>query len=89
MPLVTFSYNIAHPETTKMSPFYRINGREGRLLIDVSLGVNSSEEDVQEIILKLNVTRKQVLRQREREQTKQKSKYDANKRYLEYSVGEK
>lgn len=39
---------------------------------DVSLEVNSSHEDVQEIILNLNETWKQVLRQIELEQTKKK-----------------
>lgn len=89
VPLVTFAYNTAPQETTKETPFFLIYGRSARLPIDIALGVNSTEENVQETLEKLSKTRKEVLKQIESEQLRQKNKYDVGRRHVEYKVGEK
>jgi len=45
LPYVTFAYNTAVQESTQHSPYYLVHGREPRLPLDVSLGVEPNEAD--------------------------------------------
>lgn len=89
LPLVTFSYNTSQHETTKQTPFYLVYGREATLPLDASINhVTNEDDDVDYLLERVRQTRKDVLEIIERNQMKQKKRYDAEHRQVEYKPGQ-
>lgn len=96
LEFVTFGYNTSRHETTGITPFYMLYGREAVLPIDVSLGngPNSNVDHlppmdyVQDLLLRLNSIREVVKRRMLMVQQRYKRRYDDRRRPVTYQVGE-
>lgn len=87
--LVTFAFNTSPQPSTKQTPFLLVYGREARLPIDVSLGVNEDRnETVTEMLERIQKTRQHAVESIAREQEKQKKRFDKTHREVEYKIGE-
>ena len=92
---VVFAYNTSRQETTGLTPFYLVYGREAMLPIDVSLGSNPNSvaksencaHNIRDLSNRLSVTREQVKRRLFVVQAKRKKRYDRNRRTVRYAVG--
>ena len=93
---VTFAYNTSRQETTGVSPFLLLYGREAVLPIDVALGNNPEkgvgdgdpDESVRTLTAKLSQIREEVKERMAAIQAKQKKRYDRRRRQASFAEGE-
>jgi transposase InsO family protein len=87
--LVTFSFNTAVQETTRFTPFYLMFGRQATLPIDVGLGLGLDlSEDAAHVIERVAEARTLAVKRINEAQSKQKARFDAQHRHVEYAVGQ-
>jgi RNase H-like domain found in reverse transcriptase/Reverse transcriptase (RNA-dependent DNA polymerase)/Integrase zinc binding domain len=87
VPAVTFAYNCSKQETTGFTPFYLLHGFEPEMPIDISLRQGICTEEKAEVVLqRLHEARQLVLDRIKVTQAKQKRRFDASRRHVEYKA---
>ena len=100
LPAITFAYNTSRQESTRLSPFYLMHGREALVPLDIALGVNpnpvilkSGERFVDpdyatSVLQNLEKARQEVVTRMRRVHIEQKKAYDVGRRQAQYAVDE-
>ena len=100
LPAITFAYNTSRQESTRLSPFYLMHGREALVPLDIALGVNpnpvilkSGERFVDpdyatSVLQNLEKARQEVVTRMRRVHIEQKKAYDVRRRQAQYAVDE-
>lgn len=88
VPMVQFSYNVSKQEVTGMSPFSLVYNREPVLPVDMELLPPTTCKEAQEIVERINKTRKEVSKRVLQAQSKQKQRFDTGRSNTDYKVGE-
>lgn len=86
---VTFAYNTAVQETTKVSPFFLLFGREPTLPAEAELTQEVRTYDVQEVQERLLAVWNQAIQNIHDKQLKDKVRFDDKHRHVEFHPGDK
>ena len=89
VPHVVFAYNTSRQDTTKMSPFMLVYGREPILPTDASLKLPVGNTDIIELRERALNVRSQAVENIRGKQIKDKTRYDTKHRRVEYLPGDK
>lgn len=87
--LVTFAYNTAAQETTKMSPFSLVYAREPTLPSEAELIQEVQNQTIEEIRNKALIIRNQAVENINKKQIYDKERYDNLHRSVEFKKGDK
>ena len=89
LPQVTFAYNTARQESTKITPFELLYGRLAILPTEAQLAEPIETEFVIKTKEQITVIREQAKANIISQQVKDKRRYDGKHRHIEYQVGQK
>ena len=89
---VTFGYNTSRHESTGVTPFFMLYGREAILPIDVALGNNpnpfNNVPTAADLVRRLTTIREIVRKRMLVVQARQKRRYDSKRTQRQYKVGD-